>query len=201
MEDWGWLSPLLLRWPIRYLPRILSKLASLRLRIGGPTPLENCQNALAQCQSKLEAANERHKTELGNLKQTINVIVTGHYDFIHNRISRSQLTAECRDDAHAKKLLGEELGVWRIRLAGVSDIASMLRTHSIISGTRPNIEYRSLIMLYTLTTNGELVEVTNPNKVIAELRELERIPEIKNNLHLLADIQKTIRAYEQELSS
>ena len=199
--DWGWLSSLLLRWPIRYLPRILSKLASLGYHIGGPTPLESCQTALVQCQSELEANNRKHSAELDGFKYRTHALITAHYDWIHNRIARSHLTAECRSDAYAKSILEEELNLWRRRLVGVSDIASILQTNSIISGTRPNIEYRSLITLYTLTTNRELVEVKNPNKVIVELRELERIPEIKNNSRLLADIQKTIREYDKELSS
>ncbi len=201
MEDWEWLSPLLLRWPIRYLPRVIGKLASIRHYIRGPTILEVCQADLARCQSELDAANERHRTEVDNIKKAISAVVAGQYIFIHNRVTNSQLTAECRDNELANRLLEEELAKWRIMLMGVSFISSAPLLKETL-GSHFNLVYQPRILVYTLRTDIESVdEIVNPEQIIVELDELKRIPEVKGNQDLLRTIRETIALYQQELSN
>lgn len=218
MVDWieeysGRLLIRLAHWPIRHLFRFLGKLASLGDYIGGSTPLEKCRAELVQCQTDLEANNAELEKSLDeaakadiqleaaniSFRESAYIVASAYYQPSYNRVCYSLLVAEHFYNENAQSLLREELDMHRRRLSGMEQIISGLQSSNLMSRKLPgnSPKPQRQVILYTLSSNL-LVEVVGPHKILAELRQLEGLQEVKDNSDLLPVLQDTIRFYDRE---
>ena len=157
--------------------------------------------AIAEAQSQADTATEslRAKSEeLDNYKDRIHFITSFIYSTILNEIDYGQLTVAYRDSKHAQALLANYQSKLQERIKEMGAIINTLQVEFLIPHERHEAIPKPQIILYT-AEGPEVTQLRDANKILAELRRLERIDDIIDNKDLLPVLQTTIRKYEDHI--